>query len=173
MKDLQPTTEGHGFAQIFGYKRNGICSRLPSPIVLALPDPDGQADDCGWNPQEFLKWELPASFLSTHLHVHAVSLAHALASFAAGGLTAAQIFAIVSASIQAVTGSTQPLVSSQSLQTYGVLSPQQVAQLSATIAGKVSDDGFTLDANALASMSPSWTIGQLESAISDGAKPNA
>lgn len=173
VRDLQPTSQGHRFAQIFGYKRNSVCSKLPTPVVIALPDPDGPSDDCGWDPEQFVKWQLPASFISTQLHVQPVALAHALTSFPPAGLTGAQIFAIVSASIQAVTGSTQPLSSSQSLQTYGVFSPQQVAQLSATIAGNVSQYGFTLDTNALAAMSPSWTIAQLGSAISDGAKPNA
>jgi hypothetical protein len=172
VKDLQPTTQGHGFAQVFGYKRNNVCSKLPSPVVMALPDPDGPADDCGWDPQEFVKWSVPSSFLTTRLHIRSETIAHALTSFPPAALTGAQISAIVSASIQAVTGSTQPLNPSQSLQAFGVFSSQQVGQLSATIAANVSQNGFTLNPNALAAMSSSWTIAQLESAIADGALQN-
>jgi hypothetical protein len=173
VKDLKPTTQGHSFAQVFGHKRNNVCSKLASPVVLALPEPDGPADDCGWDPQEFVKWLLPTSFLSTQLHVHPVSLNRALATFPAAGLTAAQLFAIVSASIQAVTGSTQPLNSGQPLQAFGIFSPQQLAQLNASIANNVSQTGFTLGPNALSAISASSTIAQLEQAISDGATPNA
>jgi hypothetical protein len=172
VKDLQPTTQGHRFAQVFGYKRNSVCSKLPSPSVMALPDPDGPADDCGWDPQEFVKWSVPSSFVTTRLHIQPETLVHTLASFPPAALTGAQISAIVSASIQAVSGSTQPLDPSQSLQAFGILSSQQVGQLSATIAFQVSQNGFTLGTNALAAMSSSWTIAQLESAIHDGAQPN-
>ena len=172
VKDLPPTPQGQNFAQIFGYKRNNVCSKLPSPLTVALPDPDGPSDDCGWDPQEFVKWELPTSFISTQLHVRTVVLTQALTSSTASGLTGAQLSVIVSGSIRAVTGSTLPLIASQSLQIYGILGPQQVAQLNATIAGMVSQENFTLANNALAGMTPSTTIGQLEAAISDGAKPN-
>jgi hypothetical protein len=172
VRDLQPTSQGHSFAQVFGYKRNSACLKLLSPVVIALPDPDGPASDCGWDPQEFAQWTLPASFASTQLHVSPILLDRALTSSTPTGLTAAQLFAIVSASIQAVSGSAQPLSSSQTLQAFGILSPQQVAQLSATVASNVSQNGFTLGTNALAAMSPSWTIAQLEQAISDGATSN-
>jgi hypothetical protein len=172
VKDLQPTSRGHGFAQVFGYKRGNVCSKLPSTVVMALPDPDGPADDCGWDPQEFVKWSLPSSFLTTQLHIQSLTLASALAANPPSALTGAQISAIVSTSLQAVTGSTQPLDPSQSLQAFGVLSSQLVGQLSAVIAAKVSQYGFSLNPNALAAMSPGWTIAQLESAIHDGAQPN-
>lgn len=172
VKDLKPTSQGHGFAQVFGYSRNNVCSKLSSPVVLALPEPDGPADGCGWDPREFVKWSLPSSFLTTRLHIQPVKLADAIASFPPAALTGAQVSAIVSASLQAVTGSTQPLDPSQSLQAFGILGSQQVGQLSAVIAGNVSQAGFTLNANALSAMSPGWTIAQLESAIHDGAQPN-
>lgn len=172
VQDLQPTSQGHSFAQVFGYKRNSVCSKLPSPVVIALPDPDGPASDCGWDPQEFAQWTLPASFLPTRLHIQPMALTSALASDLPTKLTAAQISAIVSSSIQEVTGSTQPLDPSKTLQTFGVFTSQQVAQLGAAIGAKVSQDNFTLNNNALASMGSSWTISQLESAIYDGARPN-
>ena len=171
VRDLPATPQGHAFAQIFGFKKNQVCTKLPSPVTVALPDPDGPADDCGWDPHEFVKWQLPASFVGTQLHIQPVVLSHALA-VGPSGLTGAQLSAIVSGSIRAVTGSTSPLIPSQPLQAFGIAGPQQVTQLSATIAGMVSQDGFTLSNNALAGITPSSTIGQLEVAIADGAKPN-
>jgi hypothetical protein len=173
LNDLQPTSQGHRFAQIFGYKRNGVCSKLPASVVIALPDPDGPADDCGWAPEEFVKWQLPLSFASTQLHVQPVALDDALATFTASGLNGDQLFAIISSSIQAVTGSNLPLTPSVTLQSFGLLSPEQLAQFSAVIASKVSQDGFTLDNNALAPIGSTSTIAQLQSAIFSGAKPNA
>ena len=84
IKDLQPTSQGHHFGQVFGYKQNGVCSRLPNPIIISLPEPDSRADDCGWDPEQFVKWELPASFVTTQLHVHPAALSHALLAAAAG-----------------------------------------------------------------------------------------
>jgi hypothetical protein len=80
--DLQPTSQGHRFAQIFGYKRNGVCSKLPNPVVVALPDPDGPADDCGWDPGQFVRWQVPSSFATTQLHLQPATLTRALSSFA-------------------------------------------------------------------------------------------
>jgi hypothetical protein len=171
VKDLQ--SQQHGFAQVFGFKRNNVCSRLPSPVVLGLPDPDGPADDCGWDPREFVMWRLPVSFVSTQLHIQPVTIDRALSAVSIAGLTAAQISAIVSASLRAVTGSSQPLISSRSLQSYGIFTSQQLAQLSSAVGVNVARNGFTLDPNALASLGPSSTIADLESAIFDGAKPNA
>lgn len=171
VRDLQPTSQGHRFAQIFGYKRNNVCSKLPTPVVIALPDPDGPADDCGWDPEQFVKWGLPASFASTQLHLQPVALAHALASFPAAGLTAAQISAIISASIGAV-GSSQPSGPGAKLSDCGILFPQQVAVLRANITSNVAQLNFTLDNNALAAISPSSTISDLAQAIS-GATQNA
>jgi hypothetical protein len=173
LKDLQPTSHGHRFAQIFGYKRNNVCSKLPTPVVIALPDPDGPADDCGWDPDEFVKWQLPASFVSTQLQIQPVALAHALTSFPPPpvGLTAAQISAIISASIGAV-GSSQPSGPGSKLSDCGILFPQQVAVLRANITSNVAQLNFTLDNNALAAISPSSTISDLAQAIS-GATQNA
>jgi hypothetical protein len=84
IKDLQPTSQGHHFGQVFGYKQNGVCSKLPNTIIIALPEPDGRADDCGWDPEQFVKWELPASFASTQLHVRPVVILDALFASAAG-----------------------------------------------------------------------------------------
>jgi hypothetical protein len=93
-------------------------------------------------------------------------------SFPPLALTGDQISAIVASSIQAVTSSTLALDPSLSLQDFGVFTPEQVAQLTAMITSSVSQNGFTLAPNALATIGPSTTIADLESAIHDGAEPN-
>jgi len=78
INNLPPTSQGHHFGRVFGYKRNGVCLKLQNPIMIALPEPDGRADDCGWDSERFVKWELPASFASTQLHVHPTTLSDSL-----------------------------------------------------------------------------------------------
>ena len=69
VSDLQTTTEGHQFAHVYGYRQNGKCQRLDNPTLLSLPEPIGPANECGFDPEQFVMWNVPESFLSTALHV--------------------------------------------------------------------------------------------------------
>lgn len=171
VRDLQPTSQGHNFAQVFGYKRHSVCSKPPSPVVIALPDPDGPASDCGWDPQEFVQWTLPASFVSTQLHIFPVLLGQALASFPPAGLTNARIVSIITSSL-AASGASQPAGPGSKLSDCGIFSSQQLSILTANISTLASQLGFALDNNAFANINTSSTIFNLETAI-EGAKQSA
>src|SRR6267378_5443663 len=44
-------------ALVFGVRDGLRCMRLPSPRYLTLPAPDGPADGCGWDPDEYVVWK--------------------------------------------------------------------------------------------------------------------
>src|SRR5882757_9060391 len=46
-------------AQVFGYSQDHACVRLPKPALVLLPEHVGPANDCGWDPDKFLRWEVP------------------------------------------------------------------------------------------------------------------
>jgi len=87
------------------------------------------------------------------------------------GLTGAQISGIISRSLWAVLGRTPAFNPSQSLQSLGVFTAQQVAVLTANVISNVAGLGFTLSPSTLGSISPSSTISDLAQAIS-GATAN-
>jgi hypothetical protein len=71
--------EGHQLAQVYGFREQGRCARLPVPQHLSLPTPDGPADGCGWAPSQFVVWKnLPKSLLTTHIQTKTVPLHEAL-----------------------------------------------------------------------------------------------
>jgi hypothetical protein len=66
---------GQQMALVYGIRENGTCIRLPSPQHIALPAPNGAADEYGWNPKEFVVWKkLSRSMPTTHLQVRNLSL---------------------------------------------------------------------------------------------------
>jgi hypothetical protein len=71
-------------AQVVGYSDGGRCVTLAEPQLLALPAPDGPADGCGWDPQEYMVWKnLPKSWRTLHLQPNTRGLHSALSSSAA------------------------------------------------------------------------------------------
>jgi hypothetical protein len=71
--------EGHRLAQVYGFREQGRCVRLPVPQQLSLPQPDGPADGCGWNPSQFVVWKnLPKSLATTHVQMKMAPLHEAL-----------------------------------------------------------------------------------------------
>jgi hypothetical protein len=71
--------EGHQLAEVYGFRQQGRCTRLPAPERLSLPKPDGPADGCGWNPSQFVVWKnLPKSLMTAHMQPKLVPLHEAL-----------------------------------------------------------------------------------------------
>ena len=71
--------KGHTLAQVYGFREQGLCVRLPVPQHLSLPLPDGAADACGWDPSQFVVWKsLPKSLMTTHVQAKMVPLHDAL-----------------------------------------------------------------------------------------------
>lgn len=80
---------------VFGYLDAGRCVRLPAPQHVLLPPPDGPADGCGWDPNEFVVWKnIPKNWQTLHVQTQAKPLMHALAAgiAAPGGTDPIQIF---------------------------------------------------------------------------------
>jgi hypothetical protein len=76
ISDLQA---GHQLAQVYGFREQGRCARLPVPQHLSLPTPDGPADGCGWDPSQFVVWKnLSKSLMTTHVQTKTVPLHQAL-----------------------------------------------------------------------------------------------
>jgi len=71
--------EGHQLAQVYGFREQGRCARLPVPQHLSLPRPDGPADGCGWDPSQFVVWKnLPKILMTTHVQTKMAPLHEAL-----------------------------------------------------------------------------------------------
>lgn len=71
--------EAHHLAQVYGFREQGLCVRLPLPQQLSLPMPDGRADGCGWDPSQFVVWRnLPKTFLTAHITAKMTTLHEAL-----------------------------------------------------------------------------------------------
>lgn len=78
---------GYQLAQVYGFRDHGQCVRLPVPQHLSLPQPDGPADGCGWDPAQFVVWKrLSKSLVTAHLQIKVASLHEVL--LAASGTTA-------------------------------------------------------------------------------------
>jgi len=71
--------KGHQLALVYGFREQGRCGRLPIPQHLSLPEPDGPADGCGWDPSQFVVWKnLPKSLMTTHVKTRMAPLHEAL-----------------------------------------------------------------------------------------------
>ena len=72
---------------VFGVQIDGQCIKLPNPEEVALPEPDGPADGCGWDPSEFVVWKnLPRNWTTIHFQSQPKPLITAL-SLGTGGPT--------------------------------------------------------------------------------------
>jgi hypothetical protein len=75
----QAKDESLQLALVFGISDNGQCITLPQPQKVYLPAPDGPADGCGWDPDQYLVWKnLPRDWNTIHVQTKATPLAMAL-----------------------------------------------------------------------------------------------
>jgi len=65
----------HQMAEIFGYRDQGGCVRFPVTERISLPEPDGPADGCGWDPSLFVVWKnLPRALVTKQLDLKTTTL---------------------------------------------------------------------------------------------------
>jgi hypothetical protein len=90
---IHPKTPGETLilAQVVGFVNEGQCQRVTPPVMLTLPEPDGPADGCGWDPEQYVVWkDLPKNWVTLHLQTERRTLADTLsAGSSAGTLTEA------------------------------------------------------------------------------------
>jgi hypothetical protein len=66
---------------VYGVAIGGRCITLPGPQQVMLPAPDGRADDCGWDPTEYVVWRnLPREWVTSHISAERRTLSDALFS---------------------------------------------------------------------------------------------
>jgi hypothetical protein len=64
---------------VFGVQIDGQCIKLPNPEEVALPEPDGPADGCGWDPTQYVVWKnLPRNWTTIHFQSQPKPLISAL-----------------------------------------------------------------------------------------------
>ncbi|HXP70781.1 MAG TPA: hypothetical protein VOA88_15975 [Candidatus Dormibacteraeota bacterium] len=174
-------------AQVFGYSQDHRCVRLPKPALVLLPEHSGPANDCGWDPKEFVMWEVPSDWVTLLLHPVPGPLArslqsHALISNAFLSLTTTQqsledwqCDAISSDCVRQITKSTRPYNRSEPLQQYGVNSDPQCRAIADLVVGDdqtgVGRYKFKLAETAIGDLSSTWTMGQLANRIKARAVP--
>jgi hypothetical protein len=86
-----PKTPGGGMVvgQVFGFVDRGQCQKVAPPVIVSLPEPDGPADGCGWDPGEYVVWKnLPRNWVTLHLHVEPRTLSDVLSKPLAFGIRA-------------------------------------------------------------------------------------
>lgn len=174
-------------AQVFGYRQDHQCVRLPNPALILLPKDAGPADDCGWDPQEFVMWRVPSDWTTLLLHPVAGPIGQTLKlqRFISQRLSALtigqqtlddwQCDTISNDCVKSITKSTHPYSRSESLQQYDVNSNEQCRAIADVITGDnqlgVGRYQFQLDETTIGDLSPSWTMGQLANRIKEKAVP--
>jgi hypothetical protein len=176
---LQPGvgSDNLSLATVFGYLDQGTCIRLQYPLVIAMPQPDGTADGCGWDPAEYVVWKkLPRNWTTLHLTARTAGLHSTLASGRSSvtfdqQLRADQIETILRDCIPLAGGSAAAIDLSKTLQQYGLDKDGVV-----TLAGRIIGDkhgvqrfDFQLAAGSLDSMSVSSKLSDVENLIQDKA----
>jgi len=142
-----------------------------------LPDPTGPADDCGWDPAEFVVWKLPSDWLTIYFDVQHATVGESLAKAIGGDsrLSAGQCLTIASDCVFDETGNPQPVDRSRPLLSYGINSPEQASGVRTRVVNSstlgVPRFNFQIDGNALKDLAGSWTLGQLADRIQDAAVP--
>ena len=182
---VHPTRAGSqlAFARIVGYVEAGQCVRLLDPQIVAMPEPTGRADACGWNPAQFVVWKgLAKNWTTLHLRVSSSSLGGALTLGRAQARADAeeklrfdQIDAILSDCIPLAGGCRDPIDMAASLQRYG-LDADGVLVFSGDVVGNdefgVRRFQFRLAAGALNGLSPSTTLNDVSNLIRNNAVPS-
>src|SRR5260370_34229388 len=68
-------------AKITGYLDQGKCQTLDNPVIVTLPEADGPADGCDWDPKEYVVWKsVPKNWITLHVDAKPRSLVDALAA---------------------------------------------------------------------------------------------
>lgn len=185
---LQPRTSGilhpmgtddeMKLAQVVGYFDQGRCIRLSEPQVIAMPQPDGPADGCGWDPTEYVVWKnLPRNWTTLHVQLHTTGLHDALRLVSRAAtddtqLRADQIETILRDCIPLAGGSTAAIDLSKTLQQYG-LDKDGVVTLAGLIIGDAAHGvkrfGFELPPGSLDGLSVGSKISEAEDTIQDKA----
>jgi hypothetical protein len=170
-------------AQVFGYLENHVCARLPKPILALLPKPDGPADDCGWDPNQFVVWHVPSDWRTLFLSpmsgpISATLETHMRSSLVTGQqkLFDWQCDTISYDCVNRITKTTKSYNRSLPLQEYGVNSDPDCRAIASLIEG---DSGigvpryppFKIAIQDIKDISPGWTIGQLANRIQEKAVP--
>lgn len=174
-------------AQVFGYSQDHRCVELPKPALVLLPDPEGPADECGWNPEEYVMWHVPPDWMTLLLHPVPGPISASLRTHASlssmfsdavqvqAGLEDWQCDTITSGCVRQITKSKRPYKRSEALQQYSVNSDPQCRAIADLIVGDkqlgVGQYQFKLAETAIGDLSPSWTMGQLANRIKDKALP--
>jgi hypothetical protein len=185
---LQPRTSGilhpagtddeMTLAQIVGYFDQGGCVRLSAPQVIAMPEPDGPADGCGWDPKKYVVWKnLPRNWTTLHFQFRTTGLYDALTSVPLAAtddrqLRADQIETILRDCIPLAGGSSAAIDLSKTLQQYG-LDKDGVVTLAGLIIGDATHGvqrfDFKLAPGSLDSLSVGSKISDVEDTIQDKA----
>jgi hypothetical protein len=64
---------------VYGVLDSGRCITLNRPQQVMLPTPDGPADGCGWDPDQYVVWKnLPRTWITTHIQTRSKALLSAL-----------------------------------------------------------------------------------------------
>jgi hypothetical protein len=66
-------------AQVTGFMEGGKCQPLENPVLVTLPEPDGPADACDWDPKTFVVWKnVPKQWITLHVDAKPHALVDAL-----------------------------------------------------------------------------------------------
>lgn len=163
--------------QIWGcYSPEKGCVRFSPPIQYMLPEPTGPADGCGWDPSRYVMWKVPSTWRTLYFRIQIGTVSE---SFIAGDspvqtqLSAGQCLMIASDCVFDETGNPQEIDRSRTLQSYSIVSPEQISGVRGRIVNSshgVQRFGFQISSNDLKDMSTSWTLGQLADRIQDAAR---
>ena len=166
------------YAQVFGYLEAGTCVRLPQPQVIAMPAPQGPADGCGWDPDEYVVWKnVPKYWTTLHMKFHTTSLYGVLKGGGLGiaddrQLRADQIEFIFRNCIPLAGGNSKVIDLGNTLQFYG-LDTDGVTNFRGYVIGStdygVKHFDFTLPPRALDGISVSSKLSDIANTIQDKA----
>lgn len=162
--------------QIFGYMRNHQCVQLNPPQIFMLPAPVGPADACGWDPDHYVMWKVPADWQTLFLHVSSGAVSERLLQIEGNDtLSADQCLRIASDCVFDVTQNPQQIDRSRTLQSYGINSSEQASGVRTRVVSNpslgVGRFNFQISTSALKDANGSWTLGQLADRVQEAAAP--
>jgi hypothetical protein len=156
-----PTDSSGGLqmALVVGYCDQGRCVRLPEPQLVAMPDPSGPADNCGWDPAQYVVWKSqPKDWNTLHLAassrtLHAVLTSKTQKQLAEKVIPSDQVIQMFSDCISHVTGSNKDIDLANTLLLYGFDTQHLVDTFSSYVIGSASFGlphyGYSMSANSL------------------------
>lgn len=167
-------------AQVFGFEDLNGCHSLQSPLMCMMPTPNGPADSCGWDTNEFVVWKnLPKNWQTIHVQtshssLHGALMAMTTASTSDSIMTAAQSIQVITDCIFKTTGSAAPLDFTKSLQNYNFDTQNQVDTFAAFVCSNgsvgVKRFGFSLDIGLFGGITTASLISDVDSIIRNNSK---